>query len=153
MKQELRDAAVVRAEDRPRPSVQDVEIEATPTPDRDDSSVRLVRDAIDEARDLVQLELALAREELSEELSRARGAGITIGSAAALGVSGFTMLVTTIALASGRAWLVALALGAGLLVVALGLGALGWRVIPHDPMRVTRARLESSLRELKERAA
>jgi hypothetical protein len=153
MKQELRDASVVPAEDWPGRTIEEVEAEAVPAPDDNDSSVRLVREAIDEARALVQLELALAREELQEELARAKGAVAAMGAAAALAVAGFAMLVDTIALASGKPWLAALLLGAGLLVVALGLGALGWRTIPHDPMHTTRARLESSVREFKERTA
>jgi hypothetical protein len=121
--------------------------------DGTESNVRLVREAIDEARDLVRLEVALAREELSEEMGRARGGMIAFGSAAVLAMAGFTMLIATIAFAAGRSWLCALLIGAGLIVLAAGLGLLGWWIVPHSPMSATRARLESGLNDIKERIA
>jgi hypothetical protein len=116
-------------------------------------SARLIREAIDEARDLVRLEVALAREELGEDLGRAKGVAAAMSTAAVLGIAGFTMLVAAIALAAGGSWLVALLLGAGLLVVGAAVGVLGWRVMPTVALPTTRERVGSSLRGLRERIA
>jgi hypothetical protein len=116
-----------------------------------ESSAALLREAIDEARELVRLEAELARQELKEEIVRTKAAGMAFGAAAVTGIAGFTMLVATIAFAAGRSWLCALLLGAALLLVAGLFVLVGYRSVPT--FAVTRERVEASLRGLRERIA
>jgi hypothetical protein len=113
----------------------------------------LVREALDETRELVRLEVALAREELTAELSQARTAIVSLAAAGALAVSGLTLVLVAVALAFGKAWLVALVVGlilAGLSGV-IGLG--GWKALPRRLLGETRERIESDFKQLKERIA
>jgi hypothetical protein len=122
-------------------------------PDGTESSTTLLREAIDEARELVRLEAELARQEIKEELGRAKTAGGALGAAAVMAMAGITMLIATIAFAAGRPWLCALLLGVGLLAGAGAVGFLGYRAMPLSPLPATRERVEASLRGFKERTA
>jgi membrane protein implicated in regulation of membrane protease activity len=50
-------------------------------------------------------------------------------------------------------WLAALVVGGALLLVAAILAAVGWRALPRKPLAETRARLESDVKQLRERIA
>ena len=117
------------------------------------SNAKLIREAIDGTRDLVRLEVELARQELGEELVRAKSGAVMLAAAAAMAVVGVTMLLATIALAAGRSWLCALLIGGGALLAAGLLGWSGWRAVPLQPLPATRERVEVGLRSLRERVA
>ena len=134
-----------------RPLEEEQQLVEVEGPDGTESSVTLLREAIDEARDLVRLEVELARQELKDEVLRVKVGAVAMGGAAALAMAGFTLLLVTIALASGRPWLCALLMGAGLLFGAGGLAFVGWKSMPLSPFPATRERVEASLRSLKER--
>jgi hypothetical protein len=121
-------------------------MESPPTAD-------LVREALDESRELVRLEVALAREELKSELSRARESAVALGTAAGLGLSGFAVLLVAIALAFPIPWLAAVILGAILLAVCGALAFAGYKALPRSPFGGTKERLESDLKKLRERIA
>ena len=60
---------------------------------RSEPSIKdLIRGVLDDTRELIREEIALARAELREELSKARTAAIAIGAAAVAGVIGVVML-------------------------------------------------------------
>jgi hypothetical protein len=113
----------------------------------------LVREALDETRDLVRLEVELAREELKAELSRAKTSGVALGAAGALSIAGFAMFMVAIATAFSRTWLAALLIGAILTLLAGAAGLGGWKALPRKPLGETKERLESDLKQLKERIA
>lgn len=113
----------------------------------------LIREALDETRELVKLEVALAREELKAELTQAKAAGISIGAAGALALSALTMFFVTIAAAFSLMWLASLILGGILLVVAGLLGFLGYKALPRKPLVETKERFESDVKQLRERIA
>jgi hypothetical protein len=120
--------------------------EAEPTAD-------LVREALDETRELVRLEVALARQELTAELSRAKAAVASFAAAGVLGVCGLTLMLAAIPLAFKTAWLVALVLGAILAVLACAIALGTWMSVPRKLLGETRQRIESDLKQLKERIA
>jgi hypothetical protein len=123
-------------------------------PSRDDEPTgALIREAIDEAGTLARLEVALAREEIHTEIARMRSGVTALASAAAAALAGVVMLLAAIALAFVQAWLVALILGGILFVCAAAAGLYGWRALPKRPMNGTRERLESDLKQLRERIA
>ena len=116
-------------------------------------TAELVREALDETRELVRLEVALAREELTAELSRTKAAVACLGAAGALVVSGVTLMLAAIALAFTKAWIVSLVLGGILVVLAGAIGFGGWKSIPRKLLGETRERIGSDLKQLKERIA
>jgi hypothetical protein len=116
-------------------------------------TAELVREALDETRELVRLEVALAREELTAELSRAKVAVASLAAAGALVVCGLTLVLAAIALAFTKAWLVALVLGLILTVLSCAVGLGGWKSLPRKLLGETRGRIESDLKQLKERIA
>lgn len=118
-----------------------------------DSAGQLVREALDETRALVRLEVALAHEEIKTELARARVGAVALAAGAAAGLAGGTLCLVAIAASFSVAWLAALVLG--IVVLSLGGAAalLGWRALPKRLMSETRQRFEIEVRQFKERAA
>ncbi len=116
-------------------------------------TAQLIREAVDETRQLVRLEVALAREELKAELTKARAGAIAVGAAGAAALCALTLFLVTIALAFGSPWLAALIIGAIVLTLAAAIGLGGWKMLPKRPLGETRERLESDLKQLKERIA
>ena len=110
---------------------------------------QLVRTALDDLRKLVTLEVALARQELGVQLALARVAIIALAAGGALLLMSLTLFAVTIALATSNPPLVALLMGAGLLVLAVSAGALGWSKLPKAPMAATRGRLEFDIERLR----
>lgn len=113
----------------------------------------LVRDAFGQIQQLVRLEVALARDEVRTEVTQAKASGIALGAAAALAVSGFTLLLVAVASVFAPMWLAAVVVGGILLAVAATLGAIGWKAMPPRLLGQTRERLESDVKQLKERVA
>jgi hypothetical protein len=122
-------------------------------PAHDDSAGELVREAIAETRELVRLEVALAREEIKTELARAKAGAIAIAVAATAAVCGFTLCLVAIAAAFSAIWLAALIIGAILLAGAGAAALLGWKAVPKRPMGSTRERLQTDVKQLRERIA
>jgi hypothetical protein len=119
----------------------------------DEPTTKLLREALDETRELVRLEIALAREETKGELRQAKAGAMALGSAAAAAVASFTMFMVAIALAFSVAWLTSLIIGVILLASAGGLAFAGYKALPTKPLAETKERLESDLKQLKERIA
>jgi hypothetical protein len=132
--------------DEATPRREEHHVEAEPT-------AELVREALDDTRELVRLEVALAREELRGELTRAKAAALALGTAGVLGVSAFTMFVVAAAVAFSLSWLAALILGVVLLVTAVAIGFAGYKAMPRKPLGATKDRIQSDLKQLKERIA
>lgn len=116
---------------------------ATPTVD-------LFKEAILDTRELVQTEVALAKNEIRDELQHAKRAAIGLGTAAAAALVGLTLVVVAIALAIQVGPLPVLIFGIGFLVVAAIAAVLGYNRIPKQPLPRTRSRLETDVRVLKE---
>lgn len=113
----------------------------------------LVRDAIEEVRELVRLEVALAVDETKAELGQVKTAAISLGVAGALGLSALTMFLVAIAAAFVPMWLASLVIGGILVATAAVLAIAGWRALPRKPMAETRERIESDVKQLRERIA
>jgi uncharacterized membrane protein YqjE len=120
---------------------------------RREGTGQLIREALDETRQLVQLEVALARVEMREEIGRAKSGAIALGIAAGGGIAAFTMFMVALALAFTASWLAALVVAGSLLLLAVAAGIVGWKALPKELLSATRARLKSDYRQLKERVA
>jgi uncharacterized membrane protein YqjE len=121
---------------------------------RQERTAELVREAIDETRELGRLEVQLAKEELLSELRQAKAGGITIGVGAAVALMGVTLFFVAIAMAFDKEAVAALAVGGMLLVLGALLALVGTRVLPGRPLLgETKERLQTDLKQLKERVA
>jgi uncharacterized membrane protein YqjE len=123
----------------------------TPSPSEETSSAALVKEALAEARHLIQLEVELAKEELRRELSATKKAGITLGLGALALVLGLALLLVALALAIFPGPVPALVIGLVLLASAAFLGLTGVRLIPKHPFGQTRRRIETDIQTVKER--
>jgi Putative Actinobacterial Holin-X, holin superfamily III len=110
----------------------------------------LVREALGDTRELVRLEVALAREDLRGELATARTSAVAIALAFALVVMALTMFVVAIVLALAVGWVGALVAGGVLLLLAVALGLVGWKAMPTRPLGDTRGRILWDVKHLKE---
>jgi hypothetical protein len=79
-----------------------------PEEPREEPAAQLIREALDEMRNLVRLEVALAREEAQSELARAKASAIALAAAAVLAISAFSLFMVAIAASFGSIWLAAL---------------------------------------------
>jgi hypothetical protein len=113
----------------------------------------LARDALRELRELVALEVALARDELQHDVGRAKVGGVAIAIAGALATAALAVLLVAVATAFDRLWIGCVVLGAGGLLMAVVVGYAGYRALPRRPASETRRRLRSDVEHLKERVA
>lgn len=120
--------------------------QADPEPTTD-----LIREALGQAREVVRLEVAVAREDLTSKLVAAKTSAIALAAAAVLALMALTLLLVAIALALSVPWLGAALIGAALLALASGLAAMGWRARPRRLLEKTKGRVETDIAEAKER--
>ncbi len=112
----------------------------------------LLRAAIEDARELVQLEVSLARDEMKEEMHAGIQAAIAFGVSGACALLVVAMICVAIILAIGSP-VVALLFGLGFLVISAIAGAVGYARLPKKPLQPTRTRLERDVQQLKEHVA
>jgi hypothetical protein len=121
---------------------------------RQERTAELLREAIDETRELGRLEVELAKEELWTELRSAKLGAITIGAGAGAALTGVAMCFVAIAMAFRMEWLAALIIGGILLVLGAALAIGGYTALPRRPLLgETRERIGTDLEQLKERVA
>jgi len=116
-------------------------------------TVDLVKEAILDTRELLLTEIELAKNELRQEMQRAKVAAIAMGAAAGAAFIGLTMIVVSIALAIELSWLPAFLIGLGLLVFAAIAGVVGYSRVPKKAMPRTLERVKTDVRILKEHIA
>jgi hypothetical protein len=114
------------------------------------STADLVRGAMDEAKELVRLEVELAKEEVKVELKRVEHSAIAFGVSAAAAVIVLCLLGMALVLALGATAAVALAVALAFLVVGALAGFIGYGMLPTFPLGKTRTRLQNDVNQLKE---
>ncbi len=118
--------------------------------DNDASTADLVKQAVEEGRELLKLEVALAKREVESELTRLRSVAIA-WAVAAWGLSvGSAMALYAVAVASGAEIAVAVAAAIALFAVAVVGGLMGYRTMPAKLLDRTRDRLGADLRDLRD---
>jgi len=127
--------------------------ERSPASLEDASTADLVREAMDEAKELVRLELELAKEEMKEELKHVEKAAISFGISIAASIIVLCLLSVALVLALGGTALVALAVAGGFLALGGGAAWLGYGMLPKSPLEKTRHRLQNDMNQLKEHIA
>lgn len=117
------------------------------------TSVELAREVVQQAKELVRLEVALARDELRQDATSAKGMGIAGGVAAVTALVGVTMLLVALALLLGPGPLPAFIIGCALCAMAIVSAIVAIQIMPRQPMSGTKTRLMQDVRLLKERVA
>ena len=115
------------------------------------STTELVKQALDEAKQLVRLEVELAKDEMRREVKEAKASAIALGVAAMAGVLLLATLIAVLVVAIGP---IGGLVVAGVLAVLGGLCAFaGYKMLPKKPLHDTRKRIERDVHGLKERMA
>jgi hypothetical protein len=117
------------------------------------STTDLVREALDEMKELVRIEVELAKEEGQQELEQAKKAAIGFAISLAASVLVLCVLSMALVLALGGTPLVALAVAGGFLVIGGIAGFIGYGLMPKKPLERTRMRLLGDVAQLKEHIA
>jgi hypothetical protein len=120
-------------------------------PSPDTTATDLVKVAIAEARQLIVLEVALAKDEVKREVMAAKTAGIGLGIGAATLLLGVAMLLVALGLAIFPGPVPALVIGLILMATAALAGLTGFKLLPKKPLAETRKRLEQDFETVKER--
>ncbi len=110
----------------------------------------LLAGALAEARELVKLEVRIAKAELKEELAEAKRAAIAAGVAAASGLLTLTALLVAAILALGGTAAVALIAAGALAAVAVTSIAAAYASAPKTVLGHTREHLKDDISSLKE---
>ncbi len=117
------------------------------------STADLVREAVDEAKQLVRIEVELAKDEARKEVKSIEGAAAAFGVGAAALIDCLALLGVAIVLAVGGTAVAALIVAACFFVLS-GIGAgVGYALIPKKPLEKTRERAATNLRQLEEHTA
>jgi hypothetical protein len=117
-------------------------------PLEDASTTDLVKEVFDDARQLVKLELALARRELQGELAQARTAAIALAVAVLASNVGIAMLLIAIALATAAPVAVSAIIGVFLLVGAAIAARVARSALPKTLLPGTVRRIADDVRGL-----
>ncbi|HVJ94484.1 MAG TPA: phage holin family protein [Labilithrix sp.] len=117
------------------------------------STADLFREALDEAKELVRLEVELAKSEVEKEIARAKKAAIAIAVGLAAGVIVLSLLAVALVFALGGTALVALAVAGAFLFMGGAAAFAGYSLLPKQPLEETRHRLRSEAMELGEHIA
>jgi len=113
------------------------------------STTDLVREVLDETKELVRIQVELAKNEVQLEIRQAKKAAIGFGVASAAAILFLSALVVALVLALGGTPLAAVGVAVALLVIAGVVGYLAYAALPKKPLERTRDRVTNDVRELK----
>ncbi|MBN9160927.1 MAG: hypothetical protein BGO98_02090 [Myxococcales bacterium 68-20] len=117
------------------------------------STADLVREALEEAKELARIEIELARIEIQKEIKQARKAAVVFGIALAAGVLVLCLIAVALVIALGGTVLAALAVAGALLLIGVAAAFAGYSLLSKKPLERTRHRLRSEVAQLKEHIA
>lgn len=113
----------------------------------------LVKDALKDAQELMKIEVALARNEVQQDINKLKGSAIAFGLAAVGAILMLAMLLMAAALALGGVT-PALIMAGVLLVWSATAAYVGYKLIPREaPLENTQKHAETQAKILKERIA
>jgi hypothetical protein len=104
-----------------------------------------------EAKELMRLEVALAKEEVKRELFAVKSSAIALAAGAGLLLLGLSLLLVALALAIFPGPIPSLVLGLILVGGAALAVVAGMKLLPKKPLSETMRRLESDIDTVKER--
>lgn len=110
----------------------------------------LLKRAVSDLRELVTVEVELAKGEVVSQAKEAVAAFALIGSAAVLFILSLTMVLFAVILARGATPGRALAAAVMLVAGSVALGLLGYKKLPKKPLERTEKRIKRDVREVGE---
>jgi uncharacterized membrane protein YqjE len=113
-------------------------------------TTELMRQVLDETKELVRIETRLARDEIQADLIQLKSVAVFGGVALLLALLTLSTLVVALVLALGGGALVALVAATALLLGASVAGGLAYQKLPKPPLARTRERLKTDVMQLKE---
>lgn len=122
-------------------------------PLEDAPTADLVKETFAEAKELVKLEVELAKNEIKEEVKQLEHSAIAFGVSLVAALIFLSMLAVAIVLALGGTPLAAIGVGVAFAVIAGVTGYVGYAKLPKKPLDKTRRRLASDVHHLKEHVA
>lgn len=117
------------------------------------STVEIAKQALVEAKELIELEIQLAKAEARDELKKMKAAAIAGALAFTLVLLALGAWVTALILALGLSAVYALAVGGALLLLGGAAAAYAYSAIPKAPLDHTRERLKEDIQRLREHTA
>jgi hypothetical protein len=114
------------------------------------STAALLKEAFDGTKELVRIEIELARADVKDETRRSKRAAIAFAFALAATLVGICLLSVALVLALGAAAHVALLVAAGFFLAGLGAALAGYTLLPKAPLGRTRDRLQLDANQFKE---
>jgi uncharacterized membrane protein YqjE len=129
-------------------NVSNLEHQPAPVPTRE-----LVKEALDGAKELVQLEVALALDEVREDVQRLKKVAIFSGVALVFANLFLATLIFSIVLALGGTPEVAFATTGLLALIAVVLSGVAYKLFPGMPLRRTIERVKNDMNQLREHVA
>jgi uncharacterized membrane protein YqjE len=124
---------------------------STTSPAVEPSALELLEDAVHEARELLQVDLALARRELTDELRAVSRAAVAFGLGFAFAVVTLAVLAFALVLTLSGTAMTALAVAGGFLALALVAAGFGFSLLPKKLLSLTRRQVRDDLQQLQER--
>ena len=118
----------------------------TPAPQA--STLEIAKAAMEDARELARLEIALAKNDFEQELAAAKTSAILGASSIVAALLGMSALAVALGLAVGP-WVIG-AIGITLLLVAIATALAARTRVPNRPMGASVARLERDATILRE---
>jgi uncharacterized membrane protein YqjE len=117
------------------------------------STSELIRQTLEETKELARLEIKLARQEIRDDLVQLQRFAILAGVSAVLAIVTLAVLVVAVIFALGGTALAALAVSGVLIVLCGAVAAVAYRNLPTVPLQRTQARLKADIQQFKEHAA
>lgn len=113
----------------------------------------LVKQTVDGARDLVQIEIALALDEVREDVAKLKKVAVWSGVGLVLSNLLLSTLVLSIVLVLGGTAEIAFAATGVLALLVVVVAIVAVKLFPGVPLKRTRERVKNNLAQLKERVA
>jgi uncharacterized membrane protein YqjE len=113
-------------------------------------TTELMRQVLDETKELVRIETRLARDEIRADLIQLKSVAVFGGIALLLALLTLSTMVVALVLALGGSALVALLAAVVLLLGTSIAGGVAYQKLPKPPLARTRERLKTDVMQLKE---
>lgn len=114
------------------------------------STADLVKEAFEDARELIRAEVKLATDEAKTNMQQTKAAMVIFGAAGVIGIVGLTLLAVAIPLAFDHPAIASLVTGGIFVVVAGAVALSGYFLFPKKPLELTRKTAKHELHELEE---
>lgn len=123
-------------------------------PRLDDATLTdLLKETLDDGRELVRVEVALAKDEALAELKAVKRAAVMLGAAVVLATVAVSLLAVALVFALGGGAAATVSVAGAFLLLGVVTGALGAKALPTNLLGKTQERVRADVRRIKEAIA